>query len=173
MTFLSESTRSHGVRRTLIAGAIGAVALGATAAPALADVLGYYYAQPATVNAPAPTYTYTYTYTEPTTTYAAPAPAPAGTTTTTTTTTYNSEVTANSVVTAPTAPPLPRVELIPPSPGPQMVWQSGHWSFNGAAWDWVPGHYEAAPQPTAQWIPGHWTQQPGGSWLWIAGRWTS
>jgi hypothetical protein len=162
MTFLTESTRNPGFRRTLIAGAIGAVALGATAAPALADVLGYYYTQPAT----APTYTYTYTYTEPTNTYVAPAPAPAGTTTTTTTT-------YNPVVTAPTAPPASRVEVIPPSPGPQMVWEAGHWSFNGATWDWVPGHYEAAPQPTAQWIPGHWTQQPGGSWVWIAGRWTS
>ena len=41
MTFASESTRNPAVRRTLIAGVIGAVALGATAAPALADVLGY------------------------------------------------------------------------------------------------------------------------------------
>jgi hypothetical protein len=135
MTFLTENTRNLGVRRTLIAGAIGAAALGATEAPALADVLGYYYAQPG------------YIYTEPTTTYVAPVPAPNGTTTTTTTT-------YNSVVTAPTAPPAPRVEVIPPSPGSRMVWEPGHWSFNGATWDWVPGHYEAAPQPTAQWIPG-------------------
>ena len=159
MTFLTESTRNPGFRRTLIAGAIGAVALGAT--PALADVPGYYYAQPTT----AYTYTYTYTYTEPANTSVAPAQVPTGTTTTTTT--------YNSVVTAPTAPPAPRVEVIPPSPGPQMVWEPGHWSFIGATWTWVAGHYEAAPQPTAQWIPGHWTQQPGGSWLWISGRWTS
>ena len=158
MTFLIESTRNPGFRRTLIAGAIGAAALGATAAPALADVLGYYYAQPATVP--------TYTYTEPANTYVAPAQVPTGTPTTTTTT-------YNTVVTAPTAPPPTRVEVIPPTPGPQMVWEPGHWSFNGATWDWVPGHYEAAPQPTAQWIQGHWTQQPGGSWVWIAGRWTS
>lgn len=69
-----ETTR--GFRRTLIAGAIGAVALGAMAAPALADVVvygtpGYYSAPPATVYTPAPTYTYTYT--EPTYTYPAPA----------------------------------------------------------------------------------------------------
>jgi len=147
MTFLTERNRNIQLRRTLIGGALGAVALGAAGAPASADVLGYYYAQP------------TYTYTEPANTYVAPAQAPTGTTTT--------------VVTAPTAPPPARVEVIPPSPGPQMVWESGHWSFNGATWDWIPGHYEAAPQPTTQWIPGHWTQQPGGSWIWIAGYWTS
>ena len=154
MTFLTESIRNPRFRRALIAGAIGVVALGSTMAPALADVLGYYYAQP------------TYTYTEPANTYVAPAQAPTGTTMTTTTT-------YNSVVSAPAAPPPARVEVIPPSPGPQMVWESGHWSFNGATWDWIPGHYEAAPQPTAEWIPGHWTQQPGGSWIWIAGHWTS
>jgi hypothetical protein len=61
-----ESTRNRGFRRTLIAGAFGAVALGVAAAPALADTViygspGYYYAPPpATVYTPAPTYTYTY-----------------------------------------------------------------------------------------------------------------
>ena len=60
-----ESKRDRGFRRTLIASAVGAVALGATAAPALADVVvygqsGYYYAPPPTTYVPAPTYTYTY-----------------------------------------------------------------------------------------------------------------
>ena len=71
------------------------------------------------------------------------------------------------------APPPPRSEFVPPPPGPQMVWEPGYWTFSGVTWDWVPGHYEARPQPTAQWIPGHWAQQPGGTWVWIAGRWTS
>lgn len=94
-------------------------------------------------------------------------PPPPAATTTTTVTTYNSEVIA------PMAPPPPRAEVVPPPPGPQMVWEPGYWSFNGAAWDWAPGHYAARPQPTAQWIPGHWAQQPGGTWVWVAGRWTS
>jgi len=100
--------------------------------------------------------------------YVALTPPPAPTTTTTTTiTTYNSDRIA------PTARPPPRAEMVPPSPGPQMVWEPGYWSFNGATWDWVPGHYAARPQPTAQWIPGHWAQQPSGTWIWIAGRWTT
>jgi len=149
-----------------LVGACGAIVVGASAAPAFADVLGYYYAPPAALYAPTPVYTYTYTYTEPTYT---PAPtAQAAETTTTTTTTYNAPVVA------PTPPPPPRVEVIPPAPAAPMLWQAGYWSYNGTAWDWIPGHYEARPQPTAQWIPGHWTQQSdGGAWVWVRGRWTT
>ena len=61
----TESTRTRGFRRTLIGGAVGAIALGAIAAPALADVVvygqpGYYYTAPSTVYVPAPAYTYPY-----------------------------------------------------------------------------------------------------------------
>jgi len=61
MTRSIESTRYRGFGRTLIAAAVGAVALGATVAPALADTVVYGYPPPATVYAPAPAYTYTYT----------------------------------------------------------------------------------------------------------------
>ncbi len=56
-----ESKRGFG--RALIAATVGAVALGATVVPALADtvVYGGYYPPPATVYTPAPAYTYTYT----------------------------------------------------------------------------------------------------------------
>jgi hypothetical protein len=61
----TDSTRTRGFRRTLIGGVTGAIALGAMAVPALADVVvygqpGYYYTAPSTVYVPAPTYTYTY-----------------------------------------------------------------------------------------------------------------
>jgi hypothetical protein len=75
--------------------------------------------------------------TAPSDQYVATIPPPAPTTTTTTVTTYSSEATA------PMAPPPPRTEVIPPSTGPQMVWEPGYWSFNGANWDWIPGHYAA------------------------------
>src|SRR5215831_14540626 len=67
------------------------------------------YVPPATVYAPTPAYTYTYTVTEPA--YA-------------------------SAIVAPVAPPPPRAELIPPAPAASMVWQAGHWSYNGTSWDW-------------------------------------
>lgn len=73
----TESIRTHGFRRALIAGAFGAVALGAVAAPASADTLGYYYDAPPVVT-PGPTTTTTttttYTYTESAPTYIEPAP---------------------------------------------------------------------------------------------------
>ena len=67
----TESTRNRHFRCALIAGAFGAIALGVTAAPALADTIGYYYdGPPTTVVTPAPTTTTTtYTYTEPAPTY--------------------------------------------------------------------------------------------------------
>src|SRR5260370_23116523 len=54
-----ESKRGFG--RTLIAATVGAIALGATVVPALADTVVYGYPPPATVYTPAPAYTYTYT----------------------------------------------------------------------------------------------------------------
>jgi len=77
------------------------------------------------------------------------------------------------VITAPSPPPPARTEIIPPSPNPQVVWQPGFWTLNAGSWVWVPGHYEARPQPTAQWVPGHWGQQTDGTWVWVAGFWTS
>jgi hypothetical protein len=75
---MTESTRTRGFRRAVIAGALGAVVLGvgAMAAPAVADTLGYYYEGPPVYTpAPTTTTTTTYTYTSPTYTYY-PEPAP-------------------------------------------------------------------------------------------------
>lgn len=61
----TEKTRDRGFRRTLIAAAVGAVALGASVVPTLADTVVYGYPPPATVYTYTPAPTYTYTYTEP------------------------------------------------------------------------------------------------------------
>jgi hypothetical protein len=76
MTRKTESIRDRGFRRALISGVFAAAVLGvgAVAAPALADTLGYYYEE-TTVNPPPPpttATTTTYTYTSPT--YVEPAP---------------------------------------------------------------------------------------------------
>src|SRR5262245_55201508 len=36
--------------------------------------------------------------------------------------------------------PPPRVEVIPPVPGPGYNWVPGHWAWRGG-WVWVPGHH--------------------------------
>ena len=61
----TETIRDRCFRRSLIATAIGAVALGAMVVPALADTVVYGYPPPATVYTYGPGPTYTYTYTQP------------------------------------------------------------------------------------------------------------
>jgi hypothetical protein len=76
----------------------------------------------------------------------------------------------STIIVAPTAPPPPRVETMPPLPphGQVMTWQAGHWVWNGTAWAWVDGQYVQRPQPTAQWEPGHWSRENV-----VDGRWRS
>lgn len=78
----------------------------------------------------------------------------------------------STIVIAPTAPPPPRVEMVPQPPAPVDVWTPGHWAWNGATWEWVPGQYIARPAPQASWVPGHWEPQAGG-YVWVDGHWSS
>jgi hypothetical protein len=49
-----------------------------------------------------------------------------------------------TVVVASNAPPAPRIEVRPPAPGTDYVWQGGYWvRANGGQYEWVPGHWEA------------------------------
>jgi len=79
----------------------------------------------------------------------------------------------STIIVAPTAPPPPRVEAMPPPQAQVMTWQAGHWAWSGTAWAWVDGQYVQRPQPTAQWEPGHWAQGTGGGYVWVDGRWRS
>jgi hypothetical protein len=79
--------------------------------------------------------------------------------------------TSTTVIMAPYAPPPPLVETPPPAPSTLMAWQPGHWFWNGARYDWLPGHYVERPLGTVNWMPGYWHQAPSG-WVWIEGRWT-
>jgi hypothetical protein len=80
----------------------------------------------------------------------------------------------SAVVIAPSAPPPPRLETIPPPPSvePQaMDWRPGHWRWDGVNWAWASGDYVQRPQPQAVWEPGHWAQQPTGGYVWVDGHW--
>jgi hypothetical protein len=94
------------------------------------------------------------------------------TTTTTTTTEPNSGSTVSTVVIAPNPPPPPRDEMPPPSPGPAMVWMTGHWMWHPDAqsYVWVHGKYAEPPRDHAAWIPGHWNPRSDG-WEWTDGHW--
>ena len=70
-------------------------------------------------------------------------------------------------------PPAVRYERRPIRPGPDYVWVSGFWDWDGARWRWIPGRWELRVEPQAYWIapryvrsergtiyePGHWSNQ--------------
>jgi hypothetical protein len=67
--------------------------------------------------------------------------------------------------------PAPRVEVIPTAPSTTVVWEPGHWQWNGATYEWVPGRYvERAAIVGTQWVNGHWENR-GGGWVWVPGHW--
>jgi hypothetical protein len=75
---------------------------------------------------------------------------------------------------APHAPPPPRHERIPPPPPGRpaeiVVWDPGHWHWDGRAWVWRPGHYIERPRREAKWVPGHWATR-GPQYVWVEGHW--
>lgn len=82
----------------------------------------------------------------------------------------------STIVIAPTAPPAPQAETIPPPPAGETTytWQPGHWDWNGSSWVWTSGSYVqrvTPPNPAAVWVPGQWQARPGGGYVWVAGHW--
>jgi hypothetical protein len=75
-------------------------------------------------------------------------------------------------IVAPTAPPPPRYEVIPPPTRPAEIvqWRPGHWHWDGREYVWIGGEYIERPRPAAVWVPGHWDAR-GPRWVWVEGRW--
>ncbi len=55
--------------------------------------------------------------------------------------------------TAPSAPPVARVEVRPPQPIASAVWADGYWHYASGQWIWVPGHWAVPPRAGATWRP--------------------
>lgn len=70
----------------------------------------------------------------------------------------------------PPPPPL-RTEVIPAAPSAAVVWEPGHYHWNGGAYVWVPGHYVTRVATMHRWEHGHWEHGPGGGWVWVPGHW--
>ena len=68
------------------------------------------------------------------------------------------------------APPAPRVEVVPSAPSSVVVWEPGHYQWNGATYVWIPGRYVQRVASMGHWEHGHWAHR-GGAWVWIPGRW--
>ena len=66
--------------------------------------------------------------------------------------------------------PPPRNEFVPPPPGPRMIWEPGHWHWNGYQYIWIGGRYIPARPHYGQDVPGHWVMRNGG-WVWVPAHW--
>jgi hypothetical protein len=67
--------------------------------------------------------------------------------------------------------PPPRFERIPPPPrGPRVIWEPGHWHWNGRSYVWYGGHYVTARPQYRHYEPGHWEDRRG-RWVWIPAHW--
>ena len=68
--------------------------------------------------------------------------------------------------------PPPRAEVIPPPPGGPMVWEPGHWHWDGYRYVWRPGHYVQSRPEYRHYAEGRWIWAPReGRWIWRPAHW--
>ena len=68
--------------------------------------------------------------------------------------------------------PPPRVEVVPPAPGPRVVWEPGHWHWDGATYVWRGGHYVGRRPHYGHYVVGAWRWRPRlGQYVWVAAHW--
>ena len=70
-------------------------------------------------------------------------------------------------VPAPIAETMPK----PPVTGESLLWQPGHWDWNGTGYVWQTGQYVPAAGHGPLWQPGWWSRSSHG-WSWQAPHWT-
>jgi hypothetical protein len=81
-----------------------------------------------------------------------------------------SDIRARLTVTAPSAPPAPRVEVAVAQPLVGAIWVPGAWHWNGAGWMWIGGGWRMPPQSGLRWRPPSWVVSSRGVQL-DPGRW--
>lgn len=78
-----------------------------------------------------------------------------------------------SAANPPAPPPPPRAEVIPKPPvtATPLIWQPGHWNWNGSGYTWQQGEYVPRDGHGDMYMPGHWVEAPGGGWNWQPAHW--
>lgn len=66
--------------------------------------------------------------------------------------------------------PSPRNEYVPPPPGPRMIWESGHWHWDGYQYVWIGGRYVPGRPHYREYMPGRWVMG-GAGWVWVPAHW--
>jgi hypothetical protein len=69
--------------------------------------------------------------------------------------------------------PPPREETMakPPVTTTPLLWQFGHWDWNGGGYVWVPGNFVPRDEHSNIFVFGTWAQNPDGSWTWQPAHW--
>ncbi len=68
--------------------------------------------------------------------------------------------------------PAPRVEIVPPHPGGPVVWEPGHWHWDGFRYIWIGGHYVHNRPAYGHYVEGRWVWGPHqGRWVWRPAHW--
>ncbi|HJS86584.1 MAG TPA: hypothetical protein VJ779_14090 [Acetobacteraceae bacterium] len=70
----------------------------------------------------------------------------------------------------PVPPPRPDPMPKPPVTATLLIWQPGHWDWNGAGYVWQPGEYVPREGHSGLYMPGYWAQTPSG-WQWQPAHW--
>jgi hypothetical protein len=72
----------------------------------------------------------------------------------------------------PVPPPVAEAIPKPPVTGEALMWQPGHWDWNGSGYVWARGQYVPARGHGNLWVPGWWSRSSAG-WNWQPPHWTS
>lgn len=72
-------------------------------------------------------------------------------------------------------PPIPplREETMakPPVTTTPLLWQFGHWDWNGAGYVWEPGTFVPRDWHSDVFVYGTWAKAPDGTWSWQPAYW--
>ena len=72
----------------------------------------------------------------------------------------------------PVPPLIQEAQPKPPVTAEPLMWQPGHWDWNGSGYVWAKGQYVPAAGHGNLWVPGWWSRTDAG-WVWQPPHWTS
>ncbi len=70
----------------------------------------------------------------------------------------------------PVPAPLREEQPKPPVSEDPLVWQIGHWEWEGSGYVWVHGEWVKLGGHSNEYLPGHWADDHG-QWKWVPGHW--
>lgn len=68
----------------------------------------------------------------------------------------------------PAVPPM--AETVTASPASNALWIPGYWSYDGAGYSWVAGHWEIPPPNARSYVAAHWENR-GDAYVYMGGYW--